>query len=110
MADPVGVAGEIGEDSVRPGEGALGVDEPSCRPQRRQGGVEGLRIDQVGQTSLEVQLTGRVRCSEPLQEQSAEQFGQHPHRQEEAGLAVDPPLSIQRYAAAGHDHMYMGMV
>ena len=39
--DAVGVAGEIGEHGLRPGERPLGVDDPFGAAQRRERGVEG---------------------------------------------------------------------
>src|SRR5271169_2194274 len=39
--------------------------------------------------------------------QPLEQFGEHGHGQQEAGLARQPTLAIQGDAAARHDHMDM---
>ena len=40
----MGVAGEIGENGLRSGEGSLGVDEPIGAAQRRELGVEGVLV------------------------------------------------------------------
>jgi hypothetical protein len=52
----VGVAGEIGEDLLGPGEGRLGVDKPFLLPQRREVRDEGpgdaewrLRADRLSE-------------------------------------------------------------
>jgi hypothetical protein len=42
--DAVGVAGEIGELRLRPGEGRLGVDEPVLPAERREMRGEGLSV------------------------------------------------------------------
>jgi hypothetical protein len=42
--DAMGVAGEIGENGLRSGEGSLGVDEPIGAAQRRELGVEGVLV------------------------------------------------------------------
>jgi hypothetical protein len=42
----VGVAGEIGENRLRPGEGRLGVDEPVLPLERREVCIEGLTAPQ----------------------------------------------------------------
>jgi len=80
----MGVAGEIAQDFLRPTEWALAVDPPLCVVQRPQIGGERLRIDKPGKLAEELQLTGPVRGAQPVQEQSAEQFREHGHRQEEA--------------------------
>ena len=45
--DAVGVAGEIGEHRLGPGEGRLGVDEPVLLPERREMCGEGLSATQA---------------------------------------------------------------
>ena len=47
---------------------------------------------------------------EPFEEEPAEETRQHPHRQEEAGLAGDPARIVQRQAAAGNDDVDVRMV
>ncbi len=47
---------------------------------------------------------------EPFEEEPAEETRQHPHGQEEAGLAGDPARSVQRQAAAGNDDVDVRMV
>jgi len=101
------------DKTIRPqrsGKRAFGIDEPLIRSQRGQSNGKGLRISQMSQLALEAECPGSMGCSEPLQEQSPEQFGENPHRQEEAGPAVDPSGSVRRDPAAGDDHMYMRMV
>ena len=45
--DAVGVAGEIGEHRLRPGEGRLGIDEPVLFLERREMCGEGLSVTQA---------------------------------------------------------------
>src|SRR6202008_5134198 len=49
-------------------------------------------------------------CDGPRQEEPPEQTGQYAHWYEEAGSAAHPVRTIERYAAAWHDHMHMRMV
>ncbi len=58
----------------------------------------------------ESQATGGVGDDELFQKQSAEQPRQHAHRQEEAGPAGYPALTVQGDAAARDDHVNMRMV
>ena len=58
----------------------------------------------------EGELASLMRRGEFLQHQPAAQPGQHPHGQEEVRLACDPALPVEGDAAAGHDHVDMGMM
>ena len=71
---------------------------------------EGVRVGQFGQIAEEGQLTGAVQIHQPFQKQASEQPRQNPHMQEEPGAAGDPPRAVGRQAAAGHDHVDVGMV
>ena len=94
--DAVGVARQVGEHGLRPGEGALGVDEPAHPLQRGQERGERIGVGEVGMRAEEVELAGFVRGSELLQHQAPEQLGEHQHGQEEVGLGGDPALAIRR--------------
>ena len=101
--DAVGVAGEIGEHRLGPGEGPLGVDDPLDLAQRRQIRGEGMALGERRVIAEEVEAAGIVRGRELLQEQPAEQPREHAHGQEEARPAGDPALAVGREAAARHD-------
>jgi hypothetical protein len=47
---------------------------------------------------------------EPFEEEPPEETRQHPHGQEEAGLAGDPARTVRRQAAAGNDDVDVRMV
>ena len=106
----MGVAREVGEHSIWPGEGGFGVEIPIGLSQACQGLTESLRVGQSGQLAGEGQLAGGMSLAELLEEQAPEQAGQHPHGQEEAWLAGDPALAVQSYAPPGHDHVHMRMM
>ncbi len=108
--DAMGVAGEIGQHGLGPGEGALAIDDPFHAPQRDQVGGEGGAVSQAGVLAEEDQPPLGVGGGELVQEQAAEQAREHAHRQEEAGAAGDPALAVGRQAAAGHDAVHMRMV
>ena len=94
----MGIAGEIAQDFLRAAEGVLAVDHPLFVVQRPQIRGERLRIGKPGMLAEELQLTGLMSGAELVQEQSAEQFREHGHRQEEARPACDPAPSIERQA------------
>jgi hypothetical protein len=54
-----------------------------------------LRIDKPGMPAEELQLASLISGAELVQEQGAEQFREHGHRQEEARPARDPSVSIE---------------
>ena len=75
----VGVARQIGEHGRRPAERPLGVDDPLSLAQRGQKGCEGLRIGERSILAEEAEAAGRVDGGECLEEQPAEQAGEHGH-------------------------------
>ena len=72
-------------------------------------GVEGRPVAQALDLA-ECQPARRVGVGETGQKEPAEQAGEHPHRQQEAGSTGHPPRAIERYSAARHDHVDMRMV
>ena len=58
--DPMGVAGQIGENLLRSGEGALGVDDPLTLAQRHEPVGEGLGVGQIDVLAKELELTGTM--------------------------------------------------
>jgi hypothetical protein len=64
----MGVAGEISEHRLRPGEGRLGVDEPVLPPQWREMSGEGLPAPQTLDLPEERQPARRVGVGEAGQE------------------------------------------
>ena len=82
--DAVGIAAEIGEHRLRPGEGPLGIDDPLDLAQRRQVGREGAPLGERRVIAEEVEAAGIMRRRELLQGQPAEQPREHTHGQEEA--------------------------
>ena len=80
----MGVAREIAQHFLRAAEWALAIGHPLCVAQWLQIPSECLRIDEPGMLAEELQLTGAMSGAELVQEQAAEQFREHAHRQEEA--------------------------
>src|SRR6266550_6068619 len=107
--DPVRVAANVVHHLLWSGEGRLGVHDPVYVSHRIQMAAESLGILECRKGTEEPQLAGVEGLLQILQEQSAEQAGQHPHRQEEAGAAGYPPGTIGRDSAARDDTMKMGM-
>ena len=71
---------------------------------------KGLAVMQVLDFAKEREPARRMGVGEPRQEEPPEQAGQHAHRQQEAGSAVHPVRTIERYSTARHDHMQVWMV
>src|SRR6266436_5796728 len=90
----VGVTRKIGQHRLGPTERALCVDDPVGLAQRRQTGREGLRSGEMGVVAEEAEAAGRMGCGERLEEQPAEQAGEHAHGEEESGPAGHPMLAV----------------
>ncbi len=71
---------------------------------------EATLVGETGQGAEKDELARLVQRDQPGQEQAAKERAQHPHRQEEGRRRRYPPLPIERYAAAGNDHVDMRMV
>src|SRR6516162_10187355 len=106
----MGIAGEIGEYRLRPGEGRLGVDEPVLPLERCEICVEGLAATQAVDLAKEREPARCMGVGERRQEQPPEQARKHLHRQEKAGLAAHPARPVERYPATWHNHMHVRMV
>src|SRR6266436_8870558 len=70
---------------------------------------ESLGILECPKRREELQLTDVEGLLQILQEQSAEQPGEHPYRKEKVAAAGDPPSTIRRNPAARDDTMQMRM-
>jgi hypothetical protein len=108
--DTVGVAGEIGEYRLRPGEGRLGVDEPVLALERCEICVEGLAATQAIDLAKEREPARCMGVGERRQEQPPKQARKHLHRQEKAGLAAHPARPVERHPATRHNHVHLRMV
>ncbi len=71
-----------------------GIDHPIEAPHRGQVLREGRRIGERRERMEEVQATDLECGLELLEEQAAEQAGQHAHRQEEAGPSGDASCAV----------------
>ena len=67
----MGVAGEIGEDGLWPGERPLGVDDPLGATQRRERGVEGGLVGERGEVAEEGEAAGGMQGCEAVEEEAA---------------------------------------
>ncbi len=90
----MGIAAEVGEHLLGPGEGWFGVDDPFALAPFGELGGEGFGCGKLGEIGEEVQLTGPVGGLEFFQEEAPEQAREGAHGQEEAGPAGDlmPPV------------------
>src|SRR5271166_6549085 len=96
--------------SVRGGDGNIPTYSAFGAAQRRERGVEGALLGEGRDVAEEDEAAGRVQSREPFEEEPAEETRQHPHGQEEAGLAGDPARTVRRQAAAGNDDVDVRMV
>ena len=105
--DAVGVARQIGQHSLGPGERSLGVDVPLGVVERLEPRFERTPVGELGVRAEELQVAGLVRGLQHRQHLAAEELRQHRHGQQIVLRAADPPRSIERDAAAGHDHVHV---
>jgi len=92
---PVGVAADIVHHLLWPGERWFGVDDPFNVSYRIEMTGESLGILECLKRREELQLTDVKGLLQILQEQSAEQLGEHPYGQEKVGAAGDPADTIR---------------
>ena len=108
--DPVGVAGEVGQHLLGPGERCLGVDHPLPPPLGSKVGSEEGRLHEPGEIAEELDLAPAVHLREAVEEQAPEQTREHPYRQEEARPAGGPTAAIEGDAAGRHDAVHVRVV
>src|SRR6516225_5516620 len=63
--DAMGVAAEVGQHLLWPGEGTLGIDEPVRLPQRAEVGLEGCCVGEMLIITEELEVACGVRRSSP---------------------------------------------
>jgi len=107
---PMGITGQVRQYRFRPGKGAFGIDHPFLLAQGPEPVSKILGVGEEAVIIEEAQLTGLVGADECFEEQASEQPRQHPHRQEESGLAGNPLLATDRETATRNDPVNMGMV
>jgi hypothetical protein len=105
--DTVGIAGEIAEHLLRPGERGLRVDDPIDPGQGVEPCCKGGRIGQGCECAGEAELTIGEGAAHLPQEQFAEAAGEHAHGQKEAGRTADSARLVRRESAAGNDAVQM---
>jgi len=96
----VGVAGEVSQDLLRPGEGLFGIDHPFLRTQGTQQSCERRWLLQMGLASAQAQGTARLRFAEAAEQLAAEHAREGSNREEEVRLAVSPPSHGRQPAGA----------
>ena len=106
----VSVAREIGEHLLGAAERRLGVDDPIYLAQRDDALGESAWFAERRKLAEKAQLAFVERRLQGGEEQAAKRARQRLHRQEEARLANDPALAIERDAAARDNAMDMGMM
>ena len=107
--DAVGVAPEVVENLLGPGEGALGVDDPLGLAERLEVAGEGVGVIERGEGVAELEPAGAEGLLEPFEEEAAEQAGEDANGEEEAGAAGDPEVTLGSDAAAGDDAVQVGV-
>src|SRR5262245_59740192 len=93
-------AADIVQDLRRAGKGRLGVDDPLVR---------GELIAKLGKALREEHGAGGACLSQHRAELAAKDGAQGPHREEEAGLSLDPALPVGGKRASRDDAVDMEM-
>lgn len=99
------VAGRVGNQMLRPGEQALGVDEPVCLVERLQKGVERGLVGEARVLAEELEPAGVVRGLQHQEDLATEHPLQNQHRQQTMLRAADPLRSVDGYPADGPDRV-----
>src|SRR3546814_12954889 len=71
--DPVGVAREVSEHHLGPGERRLGIDDPALLADRREVPQESAPFGEMREAAKESELAVIVQRAQPGQEQASEQ-------------------------------------
>src|SRR5690348_3012014 len=108
--DAMGIAPNIIQNLLRPGERPLGKDHPVGGMGWRPIAPERCRLLQVAVSREEVQFTGAEGLLQMVQEQAAEHLRQHPDRQEEVWPRGNPARAVWRDAAARNQAVQMRVV
>src|SRR5690606_29229741 len=90
----VRVAAHVIENLQRSGERAISVHYPLRLLRPVQPPNKATTFTNLLQSAKELQFAGRESFLQRFQEETTEQAGQNPHRQEEARRAGDPPLAV----------------
>lgn len=101
--DPMGVAGQVVENMLRPAEGTLRVDDPVDVVEGADEGPESLRVIERFQITPEAQLSPFEGPAESVQELPPEDSAEHVDRKEEPMARPNPPGVIRRQTA-GRNH------
>ena len=109
-SDPVGIARQVGQHRFRAGKGTFGIDHPFLPPHGLDPLPKNSGISEVAVIAEELQFTTLVGFAECFEKQAPEQAGQHPHGQEEPGLAGLPALALASESSARDDAVHMGVV
>ncbi len=88
--DPMGIAGEVSEHRLRPGERFLGINRKVGLVERLEIGVEGRLVSKVLVVVEELKASVGMGLFETSEDQASEQTREDTHRQEEVGSAGDP--------------------
>jgi len=91
---PMCIATQIIQNLLGATEGPLGIDHPLGIAQGREVSSKGFRIAQRLEDGEERQPPGLEGLLETLQEQTAEEAGEHAHGEKEPGPARNPSLVI----------------
>src|ERR1700736_5065423 len=98
----MGVARQIGENLLRPGERVLGVDDPFALTQRHEPVGEGVSVGQIDMLAVELELALAMGALQFFEEAAPEQPREHPDREKEPRVARAPAVAVRRETAAGY--------
>ena len=107
--DAMGVAREIGEHGLGPGEGRLGVDDPALLADRCEVAKEGAPLGRGRRSPKKASLPASWSASSRVRNRRRNSLPSTRTGRRKP-VATIPALAIERDAAARHDHMDMRMV
>jgi hypothetical protein len=105
----MGVAAQIIKNLIGTAKGRLGINNPLRFATPIDESLELAWIIQFANRSVKLQIPGRIRFWEIVQEKASKQTRKYPNREEESFATRNPSLSILGETASGNHTMNMRM-
>jgi len=109
-ADAMGIARQVGQYRLRPGERPLGIDHPTFAASLLHQLLKGVALRQRLQLAVKLQFSFGVKLAQTVAELPAIDFRQGFDRKKPVGRSSLPAWAIEPQTAAGDDAMQVIMV
>src|SRR5271165_6242707 len=106
----MGIASQVLENMLGSTEGWFGIDNPFCRTEQAQQGVELTWVGQVGRGAEAAEFSFLISLLKEGQHLAPKEAAEYAHRQEEARSAGDPAGMIKGESTGRYQAMQVRMV